>query len=125
MLMLTLSRSTNKVRKIFSSRIVLMTRTETLLLAPILGFYDVDVQSRNDYSGIVRIFSESMSDLRWNNINESTILYVVSAAENRRRFIKVEINQRLRKLDLPKDTSIKKSSKWRYLDGDWPEFIND
>lgn len=80
-----------KVRKIFSSRIVLMTYAEGLENFKVkelpYWIYDavlcVDgVQSRNDYSGIVRIFSESMSDLEMEQaINESThFAYVVSAA---------------------------------------------
>ena len=79
-----------KVRKIFSSRIVLMTYAEGLENFKVkelpYWIYDavlcVDgVQSRNDYSGIVRIFSESMSDLEMEQaINESThFAYVVSA----------------------------------------------
>ncbi len=81
----------SKIRKIFSSRIVLMTYAEGLENYKIkklpYWIYDavlcVDgVQSRNDYSGIVRIFSESMSDLEMEQaINESThFAYVVSAA---------------------------------------------
>lgn len=81
----------SKIRKIFSSRIVLMTYTEGLENYKVkelpYWIYDallcVDgVQSRNDYSGIVRIFSESMSDLEMEQaINESThFAYVVSAA---------------------------------------------
>lgn len=80
-----------KVRKIFSSRIVLMTYAEGLENFKVkelpYWIYDailcVDgVQSRNDYSGIVRIFSESMSDLEMEQaVNESThFAYVVSAA---------------------------------------------
>lgn len=80
-----------KVRKIFSSRIVLMTYAEGLENFKVrelpYWIYDavlcVDgVQSRNDYSGIVKIFSESMSDLEMEQaINESThFAYVVSAA---------------------------------------------
>lgn len=80
-----------KVRKIFSSRIVLMTYAEGLENFKVkelpYWIYDavlcVDgVQSRNDYSGIVRIFSEAMSDLEMEQaINESThFAYVVSAA---------------------------------------------
>lgn len=81
----------SKIRKIFSSRIVLMTYAEGLENYKVkelpYWIYDavlcVDgVQSRNDYSGIVRIFSESMSDLEMEQaINESThFAYVVSAA---------------------------------------------
>lgn len=81
----------SKVRKIFFSRIVLMTYAEGLENFKVkelpYWIYDavlcVDgVQSRNDYSGIVRIFSESMSDLEMEQaINESThFAYVVSAA---------------------------------------------
>lgn len=81
----------SKVRKIFSSRIVLMTYAEGLENFKVkelpYWIYDavlcVDgVQSRNDYSGIVRIFSEAMSDLEMEQaINESThFAYVVSAA---------------------------------------------
>lgn len=81
----------SKIRKIFSSRIVLMTYAEGLENYKIkelpYWIYDavlcVDgVQSRHDYSGIVRIFSESMSDSEIEQaINESThFAYVVSAA---------------------------------------------
>lgn len=81
----------SKIRKIFSSRIMLMTYAEGLENFKVkelpYWIYDavlcVDgVQSRNDYSGIVRIFSESMSDLEMEQaINESThFAYVVSAA---------------------------------------------
>ncbi len=81
----------SKIRKIFSSRIVLMTYAEGLENFKVkelpYWIYDavlcVDgVQSRNDYSGIVRIFSEVMSDLEMEqSINESThFAYVVSAA---------------------------------------------
>lgn len=80
-----------KVRKIFSSRIVLMTYAEGLEKFKVrelpYWIYDavlcVDgVQSRHDYSGIVRIFSESMSDSEIEQaISESThFAYVVSAA---------------------------------------------
>ena len=60
-----------KVRKIISSRIVLMTYAEGLENFKVkeLPYWIYDAilcvdgaQSRNDYSGIVRIFSESMSD---------------------------------------------------------------
>lgn len=81
----------SKIRKTFSSRIVLMTYAEGLENFKVkelpYWIYDallcVDgVQSRNDYSGIVRIFSESMSDSEIEQaINESThFAYVVSAA---------------------------------------------
>lgn len=81
----------SKARKIFSSRIVLMTYAEGLENFKVkeLPYWVYDavlcvdgVQTRNDYSGIVRIFSESMSDLEMEQaINESThFAYVVSAA---------------------------------------------
>lgn len=107
-----------KVRKIFSSRIVLMTYAEGLENFKVkelpYWIYDailcVDgVQSRNDYSGIVRIFSESMSDLEMEQaINESThFAYVVSAAgktggDLSSQHAYIETIKRLRKLsDLP------------------------
>lgn len=108
----------SKVRKIFSSRIVLMTYAEGLENFKVkelpYWIYDavlcVDgVQSRNDYSGIVRIFSESMSDLEMEQaINESThFAYVVSAAgktggDLSSQHAYIETIKRLRKLsDLP------------------------
>lgn len=107
-----------KVRKIFSSRIVLMTYAEGLENFKVkelpYWIYDailcVDgVQFRNDYSGIVRIFSESMSDLEMEQaINESThFAYVVSAAgktggDLSSQHAYIETIKRLRKLsDLP------------------------
>lgn len=107
-----------KVRKIFSSRIVLMTYAEGLENFKVkelpYWIYDavlcVDgVQSRNDYSGIVRIFSESMSDLEMEQaVNESThFAYVVSAAgktggDLSSQHAYIETIKRLRKLsDLP------------------------
>ena len=107
-----------KVRKIFSSRIVLMTYAEGLENFKVrelpYWIYDavlcVDgVQSRNDYSGIVRIFSESMSDLEMEQaINESThFAYVVSAVgktggDLSSQHAYIETIKRLRKLsDLP------------------------
>lgn len=108
----------SKVRKIFSSRIVLMTYAEGLENFKVkelpYWIYDavlcVDgVQSRNDYSGIVRIFSETMSDSEMEQaINESThFAYVVSAAgktggDLSSQHAYVETIKRLRKLsDLP------------------------
>ena len=108
----------SKVRKIFSSRIVLMTYAEGLENFKVkelpYWIYDavlcVDgVQSRNDYSGIVRIFSESMSDLEMEQaINESThFAYVVSAAgktggDLSSQHAYIETIKRLRKFsDLP------------------------
>ena len=108
----------SKVRKIFSSRIVLMTYAEGLENFKVkelpYWIYDavlcVDgVQSRNDYSGIVRIFSESMSDLEMEQaINESThFAYVVSAVgktggDLSSQHAYIETIKRLRKLsDLP------------------------
>ena len=108
----------SKVRKIFSSRIVLMTYAEGLENFKVkelpYWIYDavlcVDgVQSRNDYSGIVRIFSESMSDLEMEQaINDSThFAYVVSAAgktggDLSSQHAYIETIKRLRKLsDLP------------------------
>lgn len=108
----------SKVRKIFSSRIVLMTYAEGLKNFKVkelpYWIYDavlcVDgVQSRNDYSGIVRIFSESMSDLEMEQaINESThFAYVVSAAgktggDLSSQHAYIETIKRLRKFsDLP------------------------
>lgn len=108
----------SKVRKIFSSRIVLMTYAEGLENFKVkelpYWIYDavlcVDgVQSRNDYSGIVRIFSEAMSDLEMEQaINESThFAYVVSAAgktggDLSSQYAYIETIKRLRKLsDLP------------------------
>ena len=107
-----------KVRKIFSSRIVLMTYAEGLENFKVrelpYWIYDavlcVDgVQSRNDYSGIVRIFSESMSDLEMEQaVNESThFAYVVSAVgktggDLSSQHAYIETVKRLRKLsDLP------------------------
>ena len=107
-----------KVRKIFSSRIVLMTYAEGLENFKVrelpYWIYDavlcVDgVQSRNDYSGIVRIFSESMSDLEMEQaVNESThFAYVVSAVgktggDLSSQHAYIETIKRLRKLsDLP------------------------
>ena len=107
-----------KVRKIFSSRIVLMTYAEGLENFKVrelpYWIYDavlcVDgVQSRNDYSGIVRIFSESMSDLEMEQaVNESThFAYVVSAVgktggDLSSQHVYIETIKRLRKLsDLP------------------------
>lgn len=107
-----------KVRKIFSSRIVLMTYAEGLENFKVrelpCWIYDavlcVDgVQSRNDYSGIVRIFSESMSDLEMEQaVNESThFAYVVSAVgktggDLSSQHAYIETIKRLRKLsDLP------------------------
>ena len=107
-----------KVRNIFSSRIVLMTYAEGLENFKIkelpYWIYDailcVDgVQSRNDYSGIVRIFSESTSDLEMEQaINECThFAYVVSAAgktggDLSSQHAYVETIKRLRKFsDLP------------------------
>ena len=108
----------SKVRKIFSSRIVLMTYAEGLENFKVkelpYWIYDavlcVDgVQSRNDYSGIVRIFSESMSDLEIEQaINESThFAYVVSATgktggDLSSQHAYIETIKRLRKFsDLP------------------------
>lgn len=108
----------SKVRKIFSSRIVLMTYAEGLENFKVkelpYWIYDavlcVDgVQFRNDYSGIVRIFSESMSDLEMEQaINESThFAYVVSAAgktggDLSSQHAYIETIKRLRKFsDLP------------------------
>lgn len=108
----------SKVRKIFSSRIVLMTYAEGLENFKVkelpYWIYDavlcVDgVQTRNDYSGIVRIFSEAMSDLEMEQaINESThFAYVVSAAgktggDLSSQHAYIETIKRLRKLsDLP------------------------
>ena len=108
----------SKVRKIFSSRIVLMMYAEGLENFKVkelpYWIYDavlcVDgVQSRNDYSGIVRIFSESMSDLEMEEaINESThFAYVVSAAgktggDLASQHAYIETIKRLRKFsDLP------------------------
>lgn len=108
----------SKVRKIFSSRIVLMTYAEGLENFKVkelpYWIYDavlcVDgVQSRNDYSGIVRIFSEAMSDLEMEQaINESThFAYVVSAAgktggDLSSQHAYIETLKRLRKFsDLP------------------------
>lgn len=108
----------SKVRKIFSSRIVLMTYAEGLENFKVkelpYWIYDavlcVDgVQSRNDYSGIVRIFFESMSDLEMEQaINESThFAYVVSAAgktggDLSSQHAYIETIKRLRKFsDLP------------------------
>lgn len=108
----------SKVRKIFSSRIVLMTYAEGLENFKVkelpYWIYDailcVDgVQSRNDYSGIVRIFSETMSDSEMEQaINESThFAYVVSAAgktggDLSSQHAYVETIKRLRNLsDLP------------------------
>ena len=108
----------SKVRKIFSSRIVLMTYAEGLENFKVkelpYWIYDavlcVDgVQSRNDYSGIVRIFSEAMSDLEMEQaINESThFAYVVSAAgktggDLSSQHAYIETIKRLRKFsDLP------------------------
>ena len=108
----------SKVRKIFSSRIVLMTYAEGLENFKVkelpYWIYDavlcVDgIQSRNDYSGIVRIFSESMSDLEMKQaINESThFAYVVSAAgktggDLSSQHAYIETIKRLRKFsDLP------------------------
>ena len=108
----------SKVRKIFSSRIVLMTYAEGLENFKVrelpYWIYDavlcVDgVQSRNDYSGVVRIFSESMSDSEIEQaIDESThFAYVVSAAgktggDLSSRHAYIETIKRLRKLsDLP------------------------
>lgn len=107
-----------KVRKIFSSRIVLMTYAEGLENFKVrelpYWIYDavlcVDgVQSRNDYSGIVRIYSESMSDLEMEQaVNESThFAYVVSAVgktggDLSSQHAYIETIKRLRKLsDLP------------------------
>ena len=107
-----------KVRKIFSSRIVLMTYAEGLenFRVKELPYWIYDavlcvdgVQSRNDYSGIVRIFSESMSDLEMTQaIDESThFAYVVSAAgktggDLSSQHAYVETIKRLRKFaDLP------------------------
>ena len=107
-----------KVRRIFSSRIVLMTYAEGLENFKVkelpYWIYDavlcVDgVQSRNDYSGIVRIFSESMSDLEMEQaVNESThFAYVVSAVgktggDLSSQHAYIETIKRLRKLsDLP------------------------
>lgn len=107
-----------KVRKIFSSRIVLMTYAEGLENFKVkeLPYWVYDailcvdgVQSRNDYSGIVRIFSESMSDLEMKQaINESThFAYVVSAAgktggDLSSQHAYIETIKRLRKFsDLP------------------------
>ena len=107
-----------KVRKIFSSRIVLMTYAEGLENFKVrelpYWIYDavlcVDgVQSRNDYSGIVRIFSESMSDLEMEQaVNESThFAYVVSAVgktggDLSSQHAYIETIKRLRKFsDLP------------------------
>ena len=67
------------------------------------------VQSRNDYSGIVRIFSESMSDLEMEQaVNESThFAYVVSAVgktggDLSSQHAYIETIKRLRKIsDLP------------------------
>lgn len=108
----------SKVRKIFSSRIVLMTYAEGLKNFKVkklpYWIYDavlcVDgVQTRNDYSGIVRIFSEAMSDLEMEQaINESThFAYVVSAAgktggDLSSQHAYIETLKRLRKFsDLP------------------------
>ena len=108
----------SKVRKIFSSRIVLMTYAEGLENFKVkeLPYWIYDAilcvdgaQSRNDYSGIVRIFSESMSDLEMEHaVNESThFAYVVSAAgktggDLSSQHAYIETIQRLRKLsDLP------------------------
>ena len=108
----------SKVRKIFSSRIVLMTYAEGLENFKVkeLPYWVYDavlcvdgVQSRNDYSGIVRIFSESMSDLEMEQaINESThFAYVVSAVgktggDLSSQHAYIETIKRLRKLsDLP------------------------
>ena len=108
----------SKVRKIFSSRIVLMTYAEGLENFKVkelpYWIYDavlcVDgVQSRNDYSGIVRIFSESMSDLEMEQaVNESThFAYVVSAVgktggDLSSQHAYIETIKRLRKFsDLP------------------------
>ncbi|MBF0911541.1 MAG: tryptophan synthase subunit alpha [Atopobiaceae bacterium] len=108
----------SKVRKIFSSRIVLMTYAEGLENFKVkelpYWIYDavlcVDgVQSRNDYSGVVRIFSESMSDSEMEQaVDESThFAYVVSAAgktggDLSSQHAYVETIKRLRKLsDLP------------------------
>ena len=107
-----------KVRRIFSSRIVLMTYAEGLENFKVkelpYWIYDavlcVDgVQSRNDYSGIVRIFSESMLDSEMEQaIDESThFAYVVSAAgktggDLSSQHAYIETIKRLRKLsDLP------------------------
>ena len=107
-----------KVRRIFSSRIVLMTYAEGLENFKVkelpYWIYDavlcVDgVQSRNDYSGIVRIFSESMSDLEMEQaVNKSThFAYVVSAVgktggDLSSQHAYIETIKRLRKLsDLP------------------------
>ena len=94
-----------KVRKVFSSRIVLMTYAEGLENFKVkelpYWIYDavlcVDgVQSRNDYSGIVRIFSES-----------THFAYVVSAAgktggDLSSQHAYIETIKRLRKFsDLP------------------------
>ena len=108
----------SKVRKIFSSRIVLMTYTEGLENFKVkeLSYWIYDavlcvdgVQSRNDYSGVVRIFSESMSDSEMEQaIDESThFAYVVSAAgktggDLSSQHAYVETIKRLRKLsELP------------------------
>ena len=108
----------SKVRKIFSSRIVLMTYAEGLENFKVkelpYWIYDavlcVDgVQSRNDYSGVVRIFSESMSDSEMEQaVDESThFAYVVSAAgktggDLSSQHAYIETIKRLRKLsDLP------------------------
>lgn len=79
------------IRKIFSSKIILMTYKEGLDVFQIkkLPYWSYDAilcvngeQSRNDYSGIVKIFSETMTDEEMREaLNKSTeFAYVVSAS---------------------------------------------